>query len=123
MFISCDVHDDRLNVINLSAEKIALSTELDTIPEYPSVDKTEYYFRTTLRPQDSTKLLFEGRRMGWSFFISESVNNKLNLFVYNIDSLKKYQSIDTLIKNRLYTRYSFAEKDLDRSNWEIVIEK
>lgn len=120
--MSCDVHDDRLKVMNHSIEEITLSTGLDTVPGYPSVNKSEYYLRTSLSPLDSRRLLKEGRSKAWSFFISESKNDKLNLFVYNIDTLRKYQSIDTLIKNRLYRRYSFTEKELEKSDWEIVIE-
>lgn len=118
---SCDVHDDRLKVLNLSDVNISLSTEKDTIPEYPSVDKTEYHLRSALYPEEEKKLLYEGQRKGWSFFIADSKNEKLNLFVYNIDSMGKYKSIDTLIRKQIYTRYSFTEQELDEMDWQVII--
>lgn len=121
VFISCDVHDDRLNVINLSARRIALSTELDTVPEYPSVNKTAYYLGAGLDPLDSTRLLYEGERKGWSLFIDKSVNKKLNLIAYSVDSLNKYRSIDTLIRRHIYTLHTFSEKELEENSWRVFV--
>jgi hypothetical protein len=42
--------------------------------------------------------------------------------VYSVDSLRKYQSIDTLIKKRLYYRYEFSEDELKDRNWVVVIQ-
>lgn len=120
-FSSCDVHDDRLQVVNMSGQEIALQTEKDTIPKYPNVNKSAYYLGERLLPGESVKLKYEGMRNGWSFFIKESVNKRLNLFVYDIDSLKKYRSIDTLTKRHLYTRYSFSEGELENKNWRVLI--
>jgi len=119
--VSCDYYDHRLWVKNVTNGSICLSTDLDTVPSLSSVNSTGYYLNNVLRPGDSTNLVKPGSTKGWSFFIDESSNDKLNLFVYNIDSLKKYQSIDTLIKNSIYTRYSFTEKELELVNWEVVI--
>jgi hypothetical protein len=122
LLISCDYYDHRLWVKNSTDGAICLSTHLDTVPSLSSVNPTGYYLNNAVMPGESENLVKPGSTKGWSFFISESANDKLNLFVYNIDSLKKYQSIDTLIKNRLYTRYSFTEKELEKTDWKVVIE-
>ncbi len=118
---SCDVHDERLKVVNLLTAEITLSPQLDTVPQFPSINKTEYYLSDTLYPEDTARLIQEGMEDAWPFFISESVNDKLNLFVYNVDTLKKYQSIDTLIRRKLYTRYSRSKNELEKSDWIVII--
>lgn len=121
VFSSCDVHDERLKVVNLSRDEITLQTEKDTVPQYPSVNKSAHYLSEALSPVDTVMLKYEGMSNGWSFFISESVNKKLNMFVYNIDSLKKYGSIDTLASRNIYKRYSFSEKELEMTHWRVFI--
>jgi hypothetical protein len=122
VFSGCDYYDYRLKVINKTNNVIAIETYLDTLPDFPNLNHAEYYFRNRLEPKDSIELVKSGKN-GWLFFIEESRNKKLNLIVYNIDSLRKYESIDTLIKKRIYRCYEFSEKELQEKNWKIVIGK
>ena len=56
---------------------------------------------------------------GWSHVIRRSVNNKLNVFIFSTDTLKKYGCFEPIIERRLYTRYSFTEEELDAMGWVI----
>jgi len=117
---ACDYYDHRLEIVNQTKGEITVETYSDTIPEFPGINKTKFYLDETVIPNDTLKLTEIGKN-GWPFAISRSRNKKLNLVVYNIDSLRKYESIDTLIRKRIYKRYEFSEKELQEKNWKVVI--
>jgi hypothetical protein len=50
-----------------------------------------------------------------------SKNKKLNLFIYNVDTLRKYQFIDTLINRKMYKRLEYSERQLEELKWVIVV--
>src|SRR5690606_26619651 len=121
IFLSaCDYYDNRLQIVNHSNGEIAVETYQDTVPDFPSINKTEFYLKKTAMPEDTLELTEIGKN-GWPFLIARSKNKKLNLMVYSVDSLQKYQSIDTLIKRRLYDRYEFSEDELKDKDWIVVI--
>ena len=92
---SCDYYDHRLWLENGTDKSISFSTDQDTIPQLPNVNPTEYHFTNAVSPGESENLVKPGSTEGWSYFIANSKNERLNLFVYDIDSLRKYQSIET----------------------------
>ena len=57
----------------------------------------------------------------WPRFVRNSVNRKLHLFVYNVDSLKAYKNIDTLNARKIYKRLDYSEEELNKLNWIVVI--
>jgi len=116
----CDYYDHRLEIINKSENEIVVENYLDTVPNFPSLGKTEFYLDHRIIQGDSAKLTAIGKK-GWPFNIIKSKNKKLNLVVYNIDSLRKYQSIDTLIRRQIYTRYEFSEDEMKDKDWKVVI--
>ena len=118
---SCDYFDRRLGIVNHTKAEFTVETYSDTIPDFPSINKTEFYLSQTITPNDSLRLIKLGKN-GWPLEISNSRNNKLNLVVYNIDSLRNHKSIDTLIRRRIYKRYEFSEKELQDKKWKVIIE-
>lgn len=116
----CDYYDRRLEIVNRSKNEIAVENYLDTVPNFPSLGKTEFYLEHRILLGGSAKLTAIGKN-GWPFSIIKSKNKKLNLVVYNVDSLRKYQSIDTLIKKQIYTRYEFSEDEMKDKKWKVVI--
>lgn len=122
MFLSaCDYYDNRLQIVNRTNGEITAGTYSDTIPDFPSIGKTEFYLRIRTVPDDTLELTAIGKK-GWPFTIARSKNKRLNLIVYSVDSLRKYQSIDTLIKKRIYNRYEFSEQELKDKNWIVVLQ-
>ncbi|MBL3656702.1 hypothetical protein [Fulvivirga sediminis] len=121
MMTSCDYYDTRLWIKNSTDHEISYSTGLDITPNLSEVNVTDYHFNNAIPPGGSENLVKPGSTKGWSFFIADSKNQKLNLFVYSIDSLRKYQSVDTLIKKHIYTKHSFTEKELENMDWEVII--
>lgn len=123
LVIGCHRYDDRLQIVNRTNSEITITTSLDTVPVFPSLNKKEFYFRTRFYQGERRNLIHPGFTDSWSLKIHNSKNNKLNLFVYNIDSMFSYNNIDTLIKSRIYNRYEFSEKELEEMNWEVVIDE
>lgn len=117
----CDYYDGRLEVQNNTSHVIAVETFLDSIPTLPVLNKTEYYLQNYINPGETESLSKPGSTRAWSFLIENSSNKRLNLFVFQMDSLKVY-GIDSLITLGIYDRYMFSKKELDKKNWKVVIE-
>lgn len=57
---------------------------------------------------------------GWPFLIKRSINNKLNVFILEVDTILKYRDWQVILEKRLYHRYEYSEIDLNKSKWVIV---
>jgi len=115
-----DPGDNRLVIVNRTNHEITLYWNSDTIPEYPSVNHTEVY----LMSYSIKKGLSESQpedNANWPKFVRNSMNGKLNLFVYDTDSLRSYNNIDSLNTKKMYKRLEYSLEELNRLNWEIVI--
>jgi hypothetical protein len=117
---SCDFSDRRLKIVNKTGKPIALGIYSDTLPSYPSLNKTEAYLDSQVSPGE-LYVPSMPERNGWEKIIYNSPNKKLNIFVFKIDSLKKYRSIDSLIRNRIYNKISISEDSLQNNKWTIHI--
>lgn len=121
VLLGCDYYDGRLEVQNNTSHEIAVETFLDSVPTLSELNKTEYYLQNSINPNETERLIEMGSTKGWSFRIEKSKNNRLNLFVFQVDSLKMY-GIDSLISLGIYDKYIFSEKELDKKNWKVVVE-
>ncbi|MDR7130951.1 hypothetical protein J2X69_003310 [Algoriphagus sp. 4150] len=117
----CDYYDGRLEVENKSPHEVAVETFLDSVPTLSELNKTEYYIQNSIKPDESKRLIEMGSTREWSFRIKKTNNNRLNLFVFQIDSLKMY-GVDSLISLGIYDRYILSEKYLNNENWKVVVE-
>lgn len=112
--------DYRLKVVNATKHELAIDYNIDTLPVYPTVNHTEVYLRQSILVGDTREVLeYSGKP--WPDFFEISRNKKLNLFIYNVDSLLPYKSIDTLIKRRIYKRLSYSLAEIDSLNWIVVV--
>lgn len=123
LLASCvyDPGDGRLEIINHTKHDIAVYWHSDTIPEYPSINETELYLRDKIMVGDKASQPADNGN--WPKFVQNSLNKKLNLFIYNVDTLKAYHSIDTLNIKKLYKRLEYTIEELDRLDWKVVIEE
>src|SRR5688572_797484 len=85
----CDYYDVRLQVINQSDHEISYAVYSRPVPDFPSINKTEFYLGFTAMPGDTLRRARPGKN-AWSYEIEKSTNKKLNLVIYNVDSLRKY---------------------------------
>ncbi|WP_192349071.1 hypothetical protein [Algoriphagus sp. Y33] len=117
----CDYYDERLQVENKSPNEVAVEIFLDSVPTLSELNKTEYYIQNSIEPDESKRLMEMGSTRGWSFRIKKSNNDRLNLFVFQVDSLKIY-GVDSLISMGVYDKYILSEMYLNEENWIVVIE-
>jgi hypothetical protein len=50
---ACDYYDNRLQIVNHTNSEITVETYQDTIPDFPSMNKTEFYLRKTAMMEDT----------------------------------------------------------------------
>jgi len=123
LFVGCDYYDNRLVIHNKTNLTIVVETSLDTIPIMPCENKVEYYYRESILPKNKRTFAFPGKVKEWSQYISKSKNKKLNVFFYNVDTLKKYEDMDFINRNRLYIKKkAFTESKLNKLKWIIEYE-
>jgi hypothetical protein len=116
---SCDYVDNRLQIRNNSPFPIAFEVCKDTILGKADVNNIEYYFSNYLNPGQEIKKSKIGSTKSWSYYIKNSTNQKLNIYFFNVDILKKYNSMDTIISLKLYHKYEFTEQELEKAKWKI----
>lgn len=120
LFTSCVEYDRRLKIINNTSHAINVEWEADFNPTYPSINKTGYYLANPLFPNDTLDAV-EDARDGWDRFFSNSKTGKLSIFIFNADTLKRYNSIDMLILNKMYKRLVFTKDQLEQIGWDVEI--
>jgi len=122
LFSSCvyDPIDKRLLVVNHQTNDIVIYWNSDTIPEFPSVNHTEVYLTNYgIRSNDSLWVPEDGAN--WPKYLDSAINKRLNLFVYNVDTIKKYNNIDTINIKKRYQRLEYSKQQLEKLNWRIVV--
>lgn len=114
--IGCDFNDGRMQVINNSQHTIAVEFSTDTT--FISKNKVEYYLSNSIAPEMTRQYLKRDKK-GWSNFVKSSVDGKLSLYIYNIDTLRKYMDIDYIKENKIYNLREYTLEELEKDNWII----
>jgi hypothetical protein len=115
---ACDTNDGRLHLVNKSNKIISFEYSNDSLPNSPN--KIEYYRRDSFPPNSTKMELMRGPDDAWLRYIRNGSEKKLYLFVYDYDTLIKYDNMDTVRKKRLYVKkISFSEKELNDLNWQV----
>jgi hypothetical protein len=116
----CDYSDSKLMIKNHSKKTIAIQPFEDTIINSSILNKVPYYETIRIYPKDSTYQFLPGKD-AWKWETRNSKNKKLNIFVFDLDTLRKYNDMEFIRLNKMYKRYEFTEKELNNSNWIIDI--
>lgn len=115
---TCDYTDNRLKIRNNSNHAIAFDYSIDTVLEQES-KKIESIISDKIMPGETVSQTMPGSANGWPFLIKRSKNNKLNVFVFEVDTLLKYNDWEYIRTRKLYKRYEYLEEDLNRTNWTV----
>jgi len=111
--------DSRLMVINHTKSQIVFEHDAKNELATSELNNTEFYLGRPLEVGDSTYVAEYGG--SWPNFFKRSKFQKLNLFIFNFDTLKRYSGINYLVEHKLYRRFEFSEADLEKSNWQIIV--
>ena len=120
LLTGCDYYDSRLSIINESCSAICVETYKDTIPEDSNTNQLAFYLSHGISPGDTSRQTIPGKN-AWIVEIETNKNRKLNLFVYQTDTVRKYRNMALLNKKRLFQRISLTQEQLERNNWLIKI--
>jgi hypothetical protein len=116
----CDYSDSKLMIKNHSKKTIAIQPFEDTIINSSILSKVPYYETIRFYPNDSAYQFLPGKD-AWKWETRNSKNKKLNIFVFDLDTLRKYNDMEFIRLNKMYKRYELTEKELNNSNWIIDI--
>jgi hypothetical protein len=125
---SCDYYDSRLIIKNNGKNDIIVAYDIsnldttmkiDTDKLNPKYENVAYYLTNIISPNNQRRFTKPGSLKSWSFYINKSINNKLNIFIIDADTLLKYNCLDSIIIKNLYKKYSFTETELNKQRWLI----
>ncbi|TKC09097.1 hypothetical protein [Pedobacter frigoris] len=114
-----DPGDKRLQITNNTGHQISYEYGADTVPYTNNL--IEYYLSTVIYPNESMNI--PENDANWPAFVSNSRYGKMYLFIYELDSLRKYDSIDTVNKKGIYRRMEYSLDELEKLDWKIEITK
>lgn len=119
--ISCEYTDSKLVIINKTSLPVSYTATMeDSLIDMHYIGKAEYYLRVQIQPNDSARVLTLGRG-GWEEAVRSNKNKKLNLFVFQADTIERYRIMENIISRRLYQRYEYSLEYLKVHNWRIEI--
>jgi hypothetical protein len=115
---SCDLADNRLQIINNSSSTICYdySTSGDINPDS---NRLFWYLSNQILPSKTQNISLLGSRNMWIKEIENSKTKRLSIFLFNVDTLKKYEDLNFIIKNSLYEKFDYSISDLEKNNWII----
>ncbi|MGE5473168.1 MAG: hypothetical protein ACM3UU_02985 [Ignavibacteriales bacterium] len=112
--------DNRLNIKNNSENRISVEVCQDSTLTINDVNHIEYYLSNFIEPDKEINESIVGGKNEWDNFICSSTNKKLNIFFFNLDTLKKYNDFNIIISNKMYQHYEFTKQELEQLNWQIT---
>jgi hypothetical protein len=108
--------DNRLEIVNQSDFVISVNGGGDN-----SFGDVGYYLTQKIEPQQSKRITSFN---GWETEIKANTNKKLVIYVFSIDTLKKYMDqleVKEIVRLRKYNaRYAYSKEQLDSLNWKVV---
>lgn len=130
-FLSCDSFDRKLKVENTTDKTLISVVSQDSafhspIDEYQlgvnfqnSGFDNEHLYKI---PPDAVIAQYGAFNTTWDYIIDNSFNKKLNLYVFEWDSLVKYKSINALYKNNgSFKIITKTKMELENSDWTVKI--
>jgi hypothetical protein len=124
----CDPFDDKLILINKTSDKIyyteslcaILATFYEANAKVQGSNLTYLNFIDELRPGQEKRVMLPGRTGAWINYVNKYCEDqKLRIYTFNIDTLKKYSWKDVMYKNIYVNKIEVSVKDLDALNWKV----
>jgi len=125
--MSCSYDDNRLMIINQKNHSVCLETASDTLLQYNafsnqeySLSDQEYFLKKEVTPGDIIILHYMGQG-GWPGRVQHNKNQKLNLFVYHSDSVRKHDYNFDALEGRELEKISLSLEELEARNWHVIV--
>lgn len=118
LFTGCDFADNRLQIVNNSSS--AISYDYSTSGEInPDSNRMFWYLSNQILPNKSQRVTLLGSRNMWVKEIENSKTKRLSIFIFSVDTLKKHENIDFVLKKHLYEKIDYSINDLEKNDWTI----
>lgn len=125
---SCIMHyyNHQLSIINLSGRKLSIDYSNEIVIN--KENNVAFYIAEAniIQPNSTFNIVIPGNENAWHEYIQEGSTKKLHLYVFETDTLRKYQntSMTELARiNKYYKLFTYSEKELDKLKWNIKIGK
>ena len=124
LLTGCDYYDDSLKITNKTKMDIAVqeTNRRDSI----YFNNIEYYLSNTIVPDSTINLSTSGKLGAWRRKIENSPEKEIFIYIFAVDTLRKYQGKKTMYdlfsQDRYIKRFEFSEKQLNDNNWDVVFD-
>lgn len=122
-FSGCHYINHMLEIHNGSKQKITVLHSNSITPS--TTNNVAYYIAdwTIINPDSTNTLTIGGKANAWHQYIEEGKDKKLYLFIFSVDTLKKYDdlySMDQLSAMGKYLKVlKYSEPELIKTNWKV----
>jgi hypothetical protein len=118
LLFSCvyDKFDARLKIVNKTGKVIFAITSQKI--EFSTSESIEYFKSVNIKPDTSDNILIP---WNWEEYIKTSFNKKLNLCIFELDTLLKYENIDSTLRHPIL-KYEISLSELKSNNWVVIAE-
>jgi hypothetical protein len=114
--VSCDFYDDRLSIYNKTDKSIFVSISVD------SFSSNSFYDSESIYSGEKKVLPIRGKNK-WSTYVVRNTVDKLYFFIYDLDTLNKYNNFEYLNDQKLYIKkIELTGEQIYQRNWTIEIQ-
>jgi len=120
--------NSQLSLVNRSGRAVSILYSNGT--QTPISENNVAYFTSDYQiaqPDSVIYITTLGNNNAWHKYIEESKTKTLSFYIFETDTLKKYNdvySMDNLIKQHKYFKLlCYSENELKKTNWKIVLNK
>lgn len=118
----CEFYDLRLRVKNDFDKPVCVEIVSNDLSYIKQVNDAQYYINAKIDPQEIRSFSKSGKE-GWEYFIEKTNDKKLNILVFDLDTLVKYENMFLLLEMKKYKVFSYRKDELEKMNWEIGIKE
>jgi hypothetical protein len=110
----CDVTwDSSIKIQNKSKRNIIYETSQDSVLK--AINKVEFYLERSIKPDSIERAVVFN--WTWDEYIDSSFNKKLNIYFFDVDTLKKYMDMNYIITNKLFIqKKEFSMIEIKKNN-------
>ena len=118
-FIACENMPTKLKMHNNGNSSIFATFGMNLIIP-PTVDyPLSYFIENQIPPHQTGPVKSWIKVENWENFIDKCVDKKIYVFVFSIDTIKKYGYMNSALRVKYIKKYSYSKIVLDSMNWII----
>lgn len=129
MLVSCEYQDRRFKVINVSNKLVyysvidrdSMSNVYDERLEELDIHLTYQNYVDSISPSTVNLEMRLGGKNEWEKYVNNGDNQRVYVFTFDADTLKKYSWGELLKVNYYEKRLDYNLEELNKMNWEVKL--